>query len=585
VAAGAPPEAAEDLVAALRGAPGAPAPPPAVPAGPGAPPPAGELRVDAGILDRVADGATQLRLMALGAGRVAERLDELARLAEEGVREAEPRQALAVLAAMLRRMAVEVEGDQRVLLRATEDQLEGTLGLQLLPLTAPLQGLARHARQLAESLGKEVEVEIAGHETRLDRRIARDLHDSLLHLVRNAVDHGLEAPDERERRGKARAGRLVLEASAHGPRVRLEIRDDGPGIDGPAVLRRAVASGLVEPAEAAAMGREESFRLLFRPGFSTRREVSELSGRGMGLDAVAAAVARVGGEVVLASGAGAGTRVAVEVPVARRGEEVLVLAVGSLRLALPASVVRGVVPLPGSAVVERDSRSLARLDGRLVPFVPLAGLWGETAAEPRLLVEATVAGQALAVAVDDVVGGEEVLVRPVPAVAGASPLVDGVALLASGEPVGVLSPTALVRGDLVAARRPAEARPAAARRARVLLVEDSRVTREMERRLLEDAGFTVVAAADAEEALERLGGEPFDCLVIDIEMPGMDGFELTGHLRATEHFAQLPIVVVSTRDRAEDRLRGLRAGADAYLTKQALDAGELVDLVRRLAGR
>ena len=147
----------------------------------------------------------------------------------------------------------------------------------------------------------------------------------------------------------------------------------------------------------------------------------------------------------------------------------------------------------------------------------------------------------------------------------------------------VLSPAVLVRRDVFRGRTRTRERPTR-RRVRILLVDDSLVTREMERRLLEDAGFDVTAASDAEEALSSLGEESFDCVVTDIEMPGMDGFELTEHLRSIEHLEQLPIIVVSTRDRPEDRLRGLKAGADAYLTKQSLDAGELVDLVRRLAG-
>jgi CheY-like chemotaxis protein len=159
-----------------------------------------------------------------------------------------------------------------------------------------------------------------------------------------------------------------------------------------------------------------------------------------------------------------------------------------------------------------------------------------------------------------------------------------VALLASGQPVGVLSPAVLAQRELLHAL-PAVAARAVRQRVRVLLVEDSLVTREMERRLLEDAGFEVAAAADAAEALSRLGEAAFDCVVTDIEMADMDGFELTSQLRGMEHFAHLPIVVVSTRDRPEDRLRGLKAGADAYLTKQSLDAGELVQLVRRLSAR
>jgi CheY-like chemotaxis protein len=201
-----------------------------------------------------------------------------------------------------------------------------------------------------------------------------------------------------------------------------------------------------------------------------------------------------------------------------------------------------------------------------------------------MILEGAVSGQDLALAVDDVLGEQEVLVRPLPRAAGADRLLEGLALLATGEPVGVLSPAVLAQREYLRAAPPAR-EGAAVRRLRILLVDDSLVTREMERRLLEDAGFEVAAVGDADEALSRLGEESFGCVVTDIEMPGMDGFELTAHLRSMEHFAQLPIVVVSTRDRPEDRLKGLKAGADAYLTKQSLDAGELVDLVRRLGGR
>jgi CheY-like chemotaxis protein len=201
-----------------------------------------------------------------------------------------------------------------------------------------------------------------------------------------------------------------------------------------------------------------------------------------------------------------------------------------------------------------------------------------------LLLEGVVSGQPLALAVDDVLREQEVLVRPITRKVATDRLLEGVALLTSGEPVGVLSPVVLAQREYLRALPVPEVR-VVQQRVRVLLVDDSMVTREMERRLLEDAGFLVAASSDAEEALSRLGEEVFDCVVTDIEMPGMDGFELTAQLRSMEHFAHLPIVVVSTRDRPEDRLRGLKAGADAYLTKQSLDAGELVHLVRRLSGR
>lgn len=554
-----------------------------------APGPAGravsDVRVEGAALDSVADRATQVRILALAARTSVHRIYDLARLAEEGIREEEqPRQVLAVLGTMLRRLAVDVESGHRRLLRSAEDGLDLLLTLQLQPLRPYLLHLARYARELGRSLGRSVEVQIDGEETRLDRRIARELEESLLHLVRNAVDHGLEPRAQRTKRNKPAEGQLRLAAEAQAGRVRLTISDDGAGIDPGGVVRQAVRAGLVESGAADSLTREEVFRLLFSPGFSTRRKVSEISGRGVGLDVVASAVNRVGGEVFLSSEPGQGTTVVVEVPVARRGEEVLLVRVGKARLALPAASIREIVRIDAGDVRERDGRSYAQLGERLLAFVPLARLLGQPVPESQLLLVGRVSGQPLAVAVDEVDGEEEVLVRPMTRSAGVEQALDGMALVASGEPIAVLSPAVLAKRELLKSGRPVAPVEEVQARVRVLLVDDSLVTREMERRLLEDAGFEVTAAADADEGLNRLGEGEFDCLVTDIEMPGMDGYELTRHLRNIPQFAHLPIIVVSTRERPEDRLEGLQAGADAYLTKQALDAGELVDLVRRLSG-
>lgn len=554
----------------------------------------GDIRVDTASLDAVAERATQVRIMALAGRQVVERIYDLARLAEEGLHEPQPTQVLAVLSTMLRRVAVELEGGQRRLIRSSEEQLEKMLSLQLQPLRGSMLSLARHARELARTLGREVEVELEGEDTRLDRRIARELDEALIHLVRNSVDHGIEPPALREARGKPKAGRLQIRASAEGPRVRLVIKDDGQGIDFDAVIQKAVSIGLVDAPSSKSMGKPEALRLLFAPGFSTRKQITDISGRGIGLDVVANVVNRVGGEVFLDSEPGKGTTFRVEVPLARRGEAVMLLRVGQLRLALPSSVARRATRISPQQVVEREGRTYAVFAGsngqgdrsdRLVPFVPLARLYGQPAEDQQLLIEGMASGQPLALAVDDVEGEQEVLVRPITRKIATDRLLEGVALLASGEPVGVLSPATLAQREYLRALPSSREKVVAARRVRILLVDDSMVTREMERRLLEDAGFHVTPASDAQEALAFLGEDSFDCVVTDIEMPGMDGFELTAHLRGMEHFTQLPIIVVSTRDRPDDRLRGLKVGADAYLTKQSLDAGELVDLVRRLSGR
>jgi chemotaxis protein histidine kinase CheA len=543
-----------------------------------------EIRLDTGTLDALADRATRLRILAAGAGHFVDRLRALVRLAEEGAGHPHPEQILQGLAAALRRATAELDEGQRRLRRTAESQVEKLQALQVQPLRPFLHSLARHARTLAQSLDREVEVSIAGEETRLDRGIAAEIEEALLHLVRNAVDHGVEPPEARRARGKPPRGQIRIEASARGVRVRLEIADDGGGIDRAAVIERAVASGLVAGSRAAELTDEEVHRLLLVAGFSTRREVSEVSGRGIGLDVVATAMAAIGGDLAISSRPDEGTTVAVEVPAARRGEDISVLRVGRLRVGLPASAIRRVTQIAAGDVVEHNGRSLARVGHRLVRFTPLAVECGEVPAARQLLIEGVAAGHPIAVAVDAIDGQEEVLLRPLTRLAPAGTMLEGVTLLSSGAPMAILSPLALAQaGD----RRqpPAVPTPRTASPLRVLLVDDSMVTREMERRLLEDAGFLVSVAAEGSEALSQLGAERFDCVVTDLEMPGMDGYELTRRLRSVPKLSQIPVVVVSTRDRPGDRLRGLAAGADAYLTKQRLDPGELAGLIRRLGGR
>jgi CheY-like chemotaxis protein len=311
--------------------------------------------------------------------------------------------------------------------------------------------------------------------------------------------------------------------------------------------------------------------------------MTELSGRGIGLDAVAAAVRSAGGDLWIESEPGLGTTITVEVPLARRGERVLVLEVGRHRLAVPAAPARAFRRVAPEQVEEIEGRRVVRIGDRTIAARFLADAVGEPYAGDGVLVEMVIGGGVVGVVADSVVGEEEVIVHPLPDAAGAPPVVEGITLLASGRPVFVLSLQRLGTIDaLEAFDRPIHGpRP---RPIQVLLVDDSVVTREMVRRLLEDGGFGVTSVGSAEDALLALDNRDFDCLVTDIEMPGMDGLSLTRELRSDSRLADLPIVVVSTLDRAADRLAGLEAGADAYLTKQGLDARDLVALVYRVGG-
>lgn len=538
-----------------------------------------EHRISAEAADHLTGAMAAIRLQALAGLHAGRRLGELAQLAEGGVTEKVPRQVLAMLAAHLRQVAGDLEAGQHQLLRHSEDQLNRLLDLQLQPLRPFLQNLARHARELARELGKEIEVVLEGGEARLDQRIASELRGAFLHLVANAVDHGIEPPEERLELGKPRVGRLEIAATSSGERVEIAVADDGAGVDAERVLEAAREAGLVafgvDPSDA------EVLQLLFLTGFSTRRQVSEVSGRGVGLDAVATTVRQLGGDVWIASEPGRGSRVLVEVPAARRGERVLVIRSGRERLALPQTAVRWLRAASPADLVAGADGPLVEVDGELRRLVSLAELLGAREPESPVLLAVQAAGAERVLAVEAVEGEEEVLVRPLGGTVPAPGLYAGIALLTSGEPVAVLSPQALT-SHLPFVRRQRPPVASAPERLRVLLVEDSLVTREMERRMLEEEGFLVTAAGGAEEALGRLSEEAYDCLVTDLEMPGMDGFELTRHVRGTQRLAQLPIVVVSTRDQPADRLAGLEAGADAYVAKQSLESHKLARLIRRL---
>ncbi len=540
-----------------------------------------EIRVATELVDDLADRSARMRVVAAGAEGLANRVFRLAALAERGVGERAPRQVLATLATSLRQVALEFEGGQRILSRLTERQLDALLHLQVQPLKPFLKGLAEHARELADALGKRVELEVNAGDAQLDRRIVDRLREALLHLVRNAVDHGIESPEERVKAGKDPVGHIRLETSSEGDRVRLRVVDDGRGIDRQEVVGTAIRRGLITEEVAEELTMSEVLQFLFRPGFTTRETKTELSGRGIGLDAVATTVRAAGGDLWMESDSG--TVITVEVPLARRGERVLVMEVGQHRLAVPAAPARAYRRIVPEHVEEAEGRRVVRIGDRTIAARFLADALGEPAGDHGVLVEMVIGGGVVGIVADSVIGEEEVIVHPLPAAAGAPPVVEGITLLASGRPVYVLSLQRLGPLDALDAFDHPVHGPRS-RPIQVLLVDDSVVSREMVRRLLEDGGLGVTSVGGADDAWQALEDRDFDCLVTDIEMPGMDGLGLTRKLRGDSRLAELPIVVVSTLDRPADRLAGLESGADAYLTKQGLDARELVALVYRVGG-
>ncbi len=510
-------------------------------------------------LDRL-DGLVRLSGEAVAAGL---RLSHLLREHIEGDAAAEAAEL------ELRRV---LAGVQQQTMRTRMTTLEGIAG-----------NLRRAVRDVARAAGKEVDYELEGERVELDRAVLDGLRDPLLHLVRNAVDHGLETPDARVAAGKPRAGTVRVVAGRRGPEIAVSVTDDGSGLD---------LDGLRATAGAPDLDDREAADLVFRAGLSTAGTVTDISGRGVGLDAVRTAVEGLRGRVDVSSRPGQGCTFTVTVPLTLAVVPCVLLRAGGQRYHLPAHATRKILRGGREAEVGLEGGTAVWVGGDAVPVSDLAaalGGPGATEAGPVLVLEAA-NGRRHAFRVDAVLGQRDVTVKELGAVAPRSQLVAGASIEADGSVVLVLDPSSLVE---VADRRrrgaahgtPAPA-PAAAPTAlaRILVVDDALTVRELERSILERAGYAVRVAVDGEDALARLAEERPDLVITDVEMPRRDGHGLAAAIRANPALSSLPVLMVTSRASDEDRRKGLEAGADAYIVKQDFDAERLLEAVTRLLG-
>lgn len=454
------------------------------------------------------------------------------------------------------------------------DELKDTaVGMRTLPLSSVTGRMPRALRDIAIAEGKEVELVVVGAQTELDRVILESLTEPLVHLLRNAVAHGIESPEERARAGKPGTGRVELRAEPRGSLVEIVVADDG----------RGVSREILEEAR-----REGSLAdVLTRAGFSTADEVTELAGRGVGLDAVKTYVQSFGGGLDVRSEPGLGTEVVLMLPLALALLEVLLVERGRAVYGLPLATVEEVLTVADTLTLE--GRPAVQLRGRSLPVFDLADLLGAAepplrASPPALVVSG--GGRRAVAACDALLGEEEVVVKPLgPLLAGAEGYL-GAAILGDGRIALLLEPAALTRGPRGRSRVAAAPSPEAPAVPKVLVVEDSFTVRELQRSILEAAGYRVVTARDGREALETLGRDREVTLVVtDLEMPELDGLELTRAIRADAALASLPVVVVTSRASDEDREAGIAAGADAYMVKRSFDQQALLETVERLVGR
>lgn len=457
---------------------------------------------------------------------------------------------------------------------------------RLLPLTGILAGFPRAARDLAREQGKEVECEVRGDEVGVDKAVLLSLNDPLVHLVRNAVDHGLERPEERERAGKPRAGRIVISARIEADQLALTVEDDGRGLDPERLRAAASARAVASPAQLAALSPAGLQDLIFLPGFTTRDSAGELSGRGVGLDVVRGRMVELGGSALVESEPGRRTRFTLRMPQSLALMKVLLIRLGDDVYGLSVADVESVGRLDPAAVKEVAGVRAVRHRDRLVPLVGLGqllGLDGGPRARRPAVAFLSHGSGAAALAVDALAGEREVAVKACGAFLDGAPFVSGAAALADGRVALLLSTPELVAAARRAHALPAPA-PAARRRLRVLLVDDSAIAREAEAALLRALGHEVEEAVDGEDGWRRLTAGQHHLLVTDVQMPVLDGVELTRRVKASARLGRLPVVILSSLAAPEERRRGLDAGADAYLLKGELDAARLSQAVERLCG-
>jgi two-component system chemotaxis sensor kinase CheA len=458
--------------------------------------------------------------------------------------------------------------------------------LRLVPASAVFAPLRRSARNTAQTLGKQVDFVTGGGEHRLDAHVLAAVRDALLQIVRNAVAHGIESPADRAAAGKPSQGKVSLQVRRSGNRVVFACNDDGHGFDVLALRRAVVARGLVPAAAVEAMNSEDVFRLLLRGGgISTSDGVTEVAGRGIGLDVVREAASRLKAEVAMWTVAGGGSTVEISVPVSLLSLTAVIVESGGLSASLPLDSVQQTLRLIESDVVRSPDGDCIVFDGKTVPFLPLRRALGQPSArrqgEMRFSAVVVRSGaEHAAVGVDRILSTATVLLRPIPAFAGVDPVVAGAALDAEGNPQLVLDPAALVLA--AGAKQASTTLEAPPRTPVVLVVDDSLTTRMLEQSILETAGYEVHLATSAEEALEKARSQDYDLFVVDVEMPGMDGFEFVALARATPTLSHVPAILVTSRNSPQDKKRGEEAGARAYVVKGEFDQAQLLQTIRRL---
>jgi two-component system chemotaxis sensor kinase CheA len=552
------------------------------------------LQADAEEMDALVEGVVEASVQLSSVRRNSGGLERARRLAEildEQLGSTRGHRSLNGAASKTRSVASElrglIEGMQRGLASGVE-QMDRELRqvravaerIRLLPASIMFGTLERAGRDAAQRLGKRIVFVASGGNVRLDAQVLTVVQNALIQAVHNAVAHGIESEPDRVAAGKNAQGRVSLEIRRRENRVAFTCSDDGRGVDLEAVRRAAQRKG-ISAADTRRPAAQEIIDLLLKGGLTTSGTANEIAGRGVGLDVVRESASRLGGEVRVQTQSGKGMTLEIVVPVSLSSLDALVVEAAGRTAAIPLDSVRRTLRLTPTDLTQTAEGVSVRFDGTVIPFSPLSRalrVQTENEALPRPWSAVVVQGAnaACALGVDRLRGMETVVVRPLPDLTPIDPVVAGAFLDAEGNPQLVLEPEALVKESLRTTPLP---RGNLTPRPSVLVIDDSLTTRMLEASILESAGYAVELATSGEEGLEKARRRRFALFLVDVEMPGMDGFEFIERARGEPTLREVPAILVTSRSSSEDRLRGERVGAVAYIVKSEFDQTELLDRI------
>lgn len=581
----------------LKAYPPFPGPRPQAPEpGPPSPPLSDTVRISAGRLNSLLLKIEELLSVKLMASQHVADLRELVSELERREREFCKDDNAYVKSLQIRLTALEnsAEHDNRMIGRMVDDLLSDIKEVLMLPCSSLLEIFPKFVRDLSHDKGKEVDLVIEGEEIEIDRRILEEMKDPLLHLVRNCIDHGVEKPKERQQKNKPVRGKIIIKIlPKDGDKVEIIISDDGAGVDMGRVREAAIKGGVISREETEKLNERETLWLIFRSGVSTSPIITDISGRGLGLAIVQEKIERLGGTISVETHPDIGTRFLITLPLTLATFKGILIRAGDQLFILPSANLERVVRLKKEEIKTVENRETIEINGEAVSLVRFKDVLGlppkdeQDAFGDKVQVVIVVSGSMrIAFIVGEILGEQEVLVKGLGRQLSRVRNIAGATILGTGKVVPIINIPDLMK-SAVRVQAPAM-KPSAvlekkeAKRGSVLVVEDSITARMLLKNILEAAGYDVKTAVDGVDGFTQAKSGEFDIVVSDVDMPRMNGFDLTVKIRADKRLSGLPVVLVTALESREDRERGIDVGADAYIVKSSFDQSNLLEVIKRL---